>query len=380
MSGGGVDIWIQSFAPGTDAVSALQRVFGIDEARANAICQTIPRAVRRNAPPRDADEIAAALRAIGAKVELRPHKGDARGSAPGAPRPAPRASSPGQLRPDAHVSGSLPMPVLDARGSAPGMAAPMRTAQSSGAGLPVPSFDAAAPEVGKKPSASLDPFDESSSGGGLELAFDPEAERARAPKPAPRAGVEPRSLAPIAPAEEPVAATPEKSSGWSMPSLSFGLPGWVRGLGCFSGLSLLFFVLRMARCAWAFSDAAVPPSPAEIEAMRAENEAAMLAGAMPLEAFLARPAAMLGRDVDRNRGFATRLRTLGATRVLVTDIARVSGGDLGLTLVVELPDNDAARHQIATEIERYYANGMPVEAGDVAVPEPGERYEVVDLE
>ncbi|MBN8615482.1 MAG: hypothetical protein J0L92_33110, partial [Deltaproteobacteria bacterium] len=289
-------------------------------------------------------------------------------------------SSPGQARPDAHAGGLLPMPMLDARGSGSGIPAPTRTARSSGPGLPVPSFDAPAPDAAAKPTASLDPFDASSSSGGLELAFDPDAERARAPKPTPRVSIDPRSLPPVAPPEAPPPTAPQASSGWSMPTLSFGLPGWVRGLGCFSGLSLLFFVLRMGRCAWAFSGAVVPPSPAEIEAMQAENEAAMLAGAVPLEAFLARPAAMLGRDVDRNRGFATRLRTLGATRVLVADVARVSGGELGLTLVVELPESVAARRQIATEIERYYANGMPVEAGDVAVPEPGERYEVVDLE
>ncbi len=386
MSGGGVDIWIQSFAPGGDPVAALQRVFGIDQARAMAIYQTIPRAVRRNAPQRDADEIATALRAIGAKVELRPHKGDVRGSAPGAPRPAVR-SSPGLPTIDAHTSGpglALPIapPTRSARGSGPAIEAPPRTARSSGSGLPVPSFDApSSADVATKTDASLDPFDPlASAGGSLELAFDPDAERARAPKPKPTppSGTDRRSLIEAPP--PPVAAEPEKASGFSMPSISFGLPGWVRGLGCFSGVSILFLVLRVGRCAWAFSDATAPPSPAEIEAMQAENRASLLADAVPVEAFLDRPGAMLGRDVDRNAAFVQRLRTAGATRVLVTDVARVSGGHVGLTLVVVLPPDVGVRRRIMTEIERYYANGQPVSPDDIALPDPSEELEVVDLE
>jgi hypothetical protein len=89
---------------------------------------------------------------------------------------------------------------------------------------------------------------------------------------------------------------------------------------------------------------------------------------------------MLGRDVDRNLGLARSLERAGARRVLVANVMRVSGGDVALTLVVELPEPPALRRRVLVEVERYYANDMPVSPADVELPDPDERYEIVDLD
>ncbi|MBX7190554.1 MAG: hypothetical protein K1X94_00765 [Sandaracinaceae bacterium] len=350
--GGGVDIWIQGFAPGSDPVPSLMRVFGIDETRAVAIQQTVPRAVRRNATPADAEAIAAALRSIGAKVELRPSKLDPRASGTGLSRPGEARASGAELSRPAGV-------------------------RASGAGLPRPELAAmplpepVAEPTPARPSASDDAM---SGGAGLELAFDPNEARARAPRASPSSARPPHQVSlppPVVPAPAPEP---------SRPSISFSLPGWLRGVGCASFVGVFFFLFRMGRCACSFVDATRPPSPAEVAELEAQNRASVLADAVELDAFLARPNAMLGRDMDRNAGFATRLRTQGATRVLVTDIARVSGGDVGLTLVIELPPSPAVRRRILLEVERYYANGQPVSASDVELPPPTETFEFVDLE
>jgi hypothetical protein len=53
---------------------------------------------------------------------------------------------------------------------------------------------------------------------------------------------------------------------------------------------------------------------------------------------------------------------------------------MALTLVVELPDPPALRRRVLVEVERYYANDMPVSPADVELPDPDEEYEIVDLD
>lgn len=379
---GGVDIWIQGFAPGSDPVPALQRVFGIDEQRAVAIQQTVPRAVKRNAPPRDAEEIARALRSIGAKVELRPHRGDARASGAAMPRPGEaRSSATGQERPPelraSAVGLSRPEPSAASQSLPPPVASPASVPPSS---LPVPiEAPSTARRSSRPPPSGFDTSD-TAGGGPLELAFDPKAERERVSRLQP-----PRTSAAPAPGPHEVSVpTPAPSvvapaSSTSTPTVTFQLPGWIRGMGIATFLGVVFFLFRMGRCACDLSSI-LSASPEELAAAAEAERDQLIAGALPLDAFLQRPNAMLGRDVDRNLALARSLQRAGARRVLVANVMRVSGGDVALTLVVELPEPPALRRRVLVEVERYYANDMPVAPADVELPDPDEHYEIVDLD
>jgi hypothetical protein len=376
---GGVDIWIHGFAPGSDPVPALQRVFGIDEQRAVAIQQTVPRAVKRNAPPRDAEEIARALRSIGAKVELRPHRGDARASGAAMPRPGEaRSSATGQERPPelraSAVGLSRPELSTASQSLPPPVASPASVPPPSS--LPVP---IEARRSSRPPPSGFDTSD-TAGGGPLELAFDPKAERERVSRLQP-----PRTSAAPAPGPHEVAVpTPAPSvvapaTSTPTPTVTFQLPGWIRGMGIATFLGVVFFLFRMGRCACDLSSI-LSASPEELAAAAAAERDQLIAGAMPLDAFLQRSNAMLGRDVDRNLALARSLQRAGARRVLVANVMRVSGGDVALTLVVELPEPPALRRRVLVEVERYYANDMPVAPADVELPDPAERYEIVDLD
>jgi hypothetical protein len=343
---GGIDIWIQGFAPGSDPVPALQSVFGIDEQRAVAIQQTVPRAVKRNAPPRDAEEIARALRSIGAKVELRPHRGDARASGAAMPRPGEargsasglerppevRASGVGLSRPEPSVaSQSLPPPVASAS-SAPPSVLPIP--------LPMPSAvteGSPARRSSRPPPSGFDTSD--TVGGGPSRARLRSEGRARArlapPTSTRERGARGRTPRPTPP---PAVAAPAVAA----PTVTFQLPGWIRGMGIATFLGVVFFLFRMGRCACDVSSL-LNASPEELAAAAQAERDQLIAGALPLDAFLQRPNAMLGRDIDRNLALARSLQRAGARRVLVANVMRVSGGDMALTLVVELPDPPALR-------------------------------------
>ena len=89
------DVWILSFGQGARAVEGLMRTFGIDEASARTIEQTVPRAVKRGVLRSDALEMMAALEALGAVVELRPERASSR-PPPGGRRvslPVPKTST-----------------------------------------------------------------------------------------------------------------------------------------------------------------------------------------------------------------------------------------------------------------------------------------------
>ena len=380
---GGVDIWIQGFAPGSDPVPALQRVFGIDEQRAVAIQQTVPRAVKRNASPRDAEEIARALRSLGAKVELRPHRGDARASGAAMPRPGEaRASVTGASRPPV-ASPSLPPPLTPVPPSVPpaplvpiGPAAPDSV-------LPLPMEGPSPARRSSRPPPSGFDVSDTTGGGGLELAFDPKAERDRVAR---LSASPPRPSAPPSPGPAPheVAVPPAPSAVArealaSSPSITFQLPGWIRGAGIATLVAVALFLFRLGRCACTFSSL-MSDSPEELAAAAEAERDQLVAGALPLEAFLRRPNAMLGRDMDRNLGLARSLERAGARRVLVANVTRVSGTDVGLTLVVELPEPPALRRRVLVEIARYYAGDRPVSPDEIELPPADEPYEIVDLD
>jgi hypothetical protein len=90
------DVWILSFRQGARPVEGLVETFGIEEASARAIEQTVPRAVKRGVLLSDAQEMMAALQALGAEVELRPERASSR-PPPGGGRlslPVPKTSTP----------------------------------------------------------------------------------------------------------------------------------------------------------------------------------------------------------------------------------------------------------------------------------------------
>ncbi len=338
--GAAFDVWVQGFAPGSDPVPALQELFGIDERMAVAIQQTVPRAVKRGASAEEAEAIAAGLRGLGAKVELRPARQDAR-------------SSGTSLTPRVSAS-ALPLPA-----AAPPQAhsEPPRASSLRGEHAP-PSRDA-------EPAQSAEPW---SSGSSLDLAFDPEEERARTARRAP-----PRPVA-VAPPPDPTPAPASSSPGMRV-HVSF--PPWLKGAVGLVALSLLSMGVRFGLRAMSrsVSHAAVEVGAGE-DPLLAEN----LASSVDASVFLDRPGAMLGRDQDRNAGLARELTRLGAPRVLASDIGRISGGHIAMTLLVELPTALASRRRIAAAVESYYANDMPVAPGDVEVPGPEERYLVVELD
>lgn len=336
----GLDVWVQGFAAGSDPVPALMQVFGIDEVRAIAIQQTVPRVVKRNAAADEAEQIAAALRAIGAKVELRPSRTEpASGVHAGLalPTPGPEPSPEPHAEPPPLDASLVPLP---------------------------PEVEAPAPPREVTLAAGAPPT-------GLELAFDPSDQRTRAPRSAPRPSVEPLEPAPKLASSASTAA--------STPTLQVTLPGWLRGLGIALLVAVAGFGLRAARCYCAMSDA-MNATPEEIAAMEAEAEADLLEDAIDVNAFLARPHAQLGRDMDVNAGLATTLRQQGAVRVLVADVIQATGVDMAMTLIVELPSTPAQRRRLAATVEGYVVGDSSIRPADVEPPEADERYLFVDLE
>lgn len=352
---GGVDIWLESFAAGSDPIAGLEQVFGIDASRARAIHDSIPRVVRRNATRTDAEEIAGALRRLGAKVELRPHQDPS-----ASPRPAARASVAGPLAP-----------------------------RLSGLGLPVqspPSPSPAAPAQPPPTSRSLDPLDPFTEGAPLELEFEPRAKKQPVAEPPSGAAHDAGLPLPDAPPEAPPprathASTPRGQHARgeapaieaAPPSALARAPLWMRVLGGFIGLSLLFWG---GRCAYRWHEGSMPPSASELAERSAQRRAAVLAQAVALDVFLERPAAGLGRERGRNNAFVDRLRRAGAPRLLVTDIADVPSGDVAFTLVVALPQDAETRDRVRLEIARY---DTPDVSAETLPPSTDLAYQLVDL-
>lgn len=262
------------------------RIFGIDEPTARDLVATVPRRVKRGVPRVQADNIANALRGLGAEVDV-------------------RATS------SAHTSASR-----------------AKISLSNVAPLTPPSS-------------------------GIELAFEPGKPARAAPRPTPT------------PPPEAVAPITKPTSTLSPLLLRVGI-----GLG--------FVVLSLGvRMAWRH---ARTPSEAELAATEEADTADSIAAGIPVETFLTRSHVSLGTDVDRNQRFATDLRGLGATRVLVTDVIQLNNTAVGTRLVVMLPPSPNARRAIAEAVARFYANGEPIERRDVELPDPSEAYVLVDLE
>lgn len=66
------DVVVEAFSPGADCVGGLMNVFGVDAATAGAIVQRVPVVVKRSVSRDAARPFEESLRAIGARVTLRP--------------------------------------------------------------------------------------------------------------------------------------------------------------------------------------------------------------------------------------------------------------------------------------------------------------------
>jgi len=398
MSGGSFDVWLLDFSESPNASEALQRWFGIDAASAAKILATMPRPVKRAASAAEAEEVAAALRILGAKVELRAAAPDVKtsgtdlvpqerkrarmaslhdtgGDAAKAPSVQPPPSSNAETLPEMEAAVAEPRLDLDAPLSGPPPAravkasvagAPRPAVKSSAAGAPRPLATPAAPA----PAASLDPLDPFTAGGeSLELVDVPKKEEA--PKPAIRQGVDAEAIRRIEAqreAEENPEAAKEKAR-FKLPPM----PPWlVRGVLIVVAGGALTYGLRAA-------GRSCGSTTAPTGAPMASLEERTIASAVDVQTFLARPDARLGINQSRNRALASILRTQGATRVLAADVAQVDGREVALTLVVELPSSPLRRRRVQGAVESYRTRSV-VDPETVQVPGPEQRYTLIQLE
>ena len=391
MSEGQFDVWLLDFAGSPDAVAALQRWFGIDEARARRILSSLPRVVRHAAPQLEAEEMAAALRILGAKVDVRPAAPDAKASGKDfvrpdrkrasvrdlEPEPAPAAEpTPGDPKLDLDAPLDVPArrSVPPARASAPrpregqldgGEASPTVGATAAKASAP-----GHAPVASQRPEASpvasLDPLDPFAAGGApieLEMAPPPEEK----PKPVMRAGVDAEALKRIEhqrEGEDPAAVDKPKPRVVVPPWLVRTVIGVVLG-----GLAL--FGLRTAGRYLVRRDE-------PITVATVSDEERTLSTAIEMDAFLAREGARFGIEQTRNRQLASQLRSAGAARVLAGDLVDVDDGQVATTLVVELPASPTRRRRIIAAIEAYEARAI-VDPATVQMPPPEQRYVFVEM-
>lgn len=133
-------------------VQALQRVFGIDQDTAKRLIQRLPKAVKRGVSEEEAAHFANALRAIGAKVEVRASTAQAQGAGqPQAPAPAPRTRQATASYDSApRAAPAAPQPVAP-QAAAPVAVQPVATSQ------PVAVQPVGAQPGGAKPIAAVTP-------------------------------------------------------------------------------------------------------------------------------------------------------------------------------------------------------------------------------
>jgi hypothetical protein len=413
MSEGNFDVWLLDFAGSPDAAAALQRWFGIDEARARRILATLPRVVRHGAPALEAEEMAAALRILGAKVDVRAAAPDPKASGMDLVRPDRKRASVRDLESEggaAHGTGGQstsddaarvadPRLDLDApldigpsrRSVPPGRAGATATASGEAAAIapsaaasgPVPSGPApktsgaktsaaSASAPGRAPiasvptEASLDPLDPfAACGAPLELEMAPPPEEK--PKPVLRTGVDADAMKRIQERREgeddPEAAKAKKR---------FTVPPWLLRtvVGTVLG-GLVLFALRTAGRHFVHRDE-------PIEVPTVSDEERTLSTAVEMDAFLAREGARFGIEQTRNRQLATQVRSAGAARVLAGDLVDVDDGQVATTLVIELPASPARRRRIMTAVESYETRAV-VDPATVQMPPPEQRYLFVEM-
>jgi hypothetical protein len=402
MSEGHFDVWLLDFAGSPDAAAALQRWFGIDEARAKRILATLPRVVRHGVPALEAEEMAAALRILGAKVDVRAAAPDPKASGTDLVRPDRKRASVRDLEsemgpsadaaPVADPSFDLdaPLDVGPPRRSVPPVGAP-EGATGNGEVAAIAARPSAATTSAAKTSAatstaktstaktsaparaavpteaSLDPLDPFAAGGApieLEMAPPPEEK----PKPVLRTGVD----------AEAIKRIQERREGEDDPEAAkakarFRVPPWLLRtvLGTVIG-GLVLFGLRTAGRHFVHRD-----EPIDVPTI--SDEERTLSTAVEMDAFLAREGARFGIEQTRNRQLASQVRSAGAAHVLAGDLVDVDDGQVATTLVIELPASPARRRRIMTAVESYETRAV-VDPATVEMPPPEQRYLFVEMQ
>lgn len=408
MSEGIFDVWLLDFAGSPDAAAALQRWFGIDEGRARRILATLPRVVRHGVPLIEAEEMAAALRILGAKVDVRAAAPDPKASGTDLTRPDRKRASVRELESeegaalgtsddaarvaDPRLDLDAPLDIGPSRRSVPpARAGATATASGEAAAIapgaaasgPVPSRPAPktsgaktsaanasapgrAPTAGAPTEASLDPLDPFAAGGApleLEMPAPPEEK----PKPVLRTGVDADAMKRIQERREgeddPEAAKAKKR---------FTVPPWLLRtvVGTVLG-GLVLFALRTAGRHFVHRDE-------PIEVPTVSDEERTLSTAVEMEAFLARDGARFGIEQTRNRQLAMQVRSAGAARVLAGDLVDVDDGQIATTLVIELPASPARRRRVVTAVQSYETRSV-VDPAMAEMPPPEQRYLFVEM-
>ncbi|MBX7194770.1 MAG: hypothetical protein K1X94_22130 [Sandaracinaceae bacterium] len=376
MSDDAFDVWLLDFSRNPDATAALQRSFGVDEGRARRILATLPRVVRHEVSALDAEDVAAALRILGAKVDVRPASPDSKASGieltrPQRKRAAIRSNDDDDAPPSSpmlEVPSSVELDPDAAVGDPKlGLDAPLAIPEPVRRPAPKP-----APKVAPKAAvgASLDPLDPLAEGGGpLELAVEPEAREA--PKPITRQGIDADAMKRIEQQREAELdpGAPPQRRGFAIPTIP---PRVAAGLVIAVVLGTVAFGLRFLR--QSIVDDAPPPAPIVID-----DEAHALANGVDVNEFLARPNARLGIDHLRNHALVSQAQSGGAIRVLATNLAEVEGRPVAMTLVIELPSSPLRRRRVAAAIESYRTRRF-VDPESVVVPGPDQRYVFLELD
>jgi hypothetical protein len=394
MSEGQFDVWLLDFAGSPDAAAALQRWFGIDAARAQRILATLPRVVRHGASQLEAEEMAAALRILGAKVDVRAAAPDPKASGTDLVRPDRKRASVRTLESqeapalavgaeddvrvaDPKLDLDAPLDVGPTRRSVPPRSGdPSGEAIETSASVASPTRASAARMSAAKTSgpgrapvpteASLDPLDPFAAGGSIELemATPPPGEK---PKPVVRVGVDAAAIKRIE----------ERREGEDDPEAAkakarFVVPPWLvrTVIGVLVG-GLALFGLRAVGRHFVHRDA-----PVDVPTM--SDEERTLATAVEMDAFLAREGTRFGIERTRNRQLASEVRSAGAARVLAGDLVDVDDGQVATTLVVELPASPARRRRVMTAIEAYETRAI-VDPATLEMPPPEQRYVFVEL-
>jgi hypothetical protein len=391
MSSETYDVWLLEFAGSAEPVASLRQAFDIDAERASRIVSTLPRVVKHGVSAAEAEEVAAALRALGATVEIRAARPDPKRSGADLARPprkAPAAEpvTPPSLEPTPEESAPVGDPKLDF--DAPLDIAP-RSATSSRSGMPrpklAPAEDGAAPTPaaatagsaktsapgraraaapGGTAAASLDPLDPFAAGGAaLELAVEAPREK---PKPVKRTAVDAESLARIEQQRAPEVEPPKPRPRFTVPPRV-----WRAALVIGAALLALYGLRSLGR------ELARPDAPVAVPAV--SDEERTLSTALEMDAFLAQDGARFGLEASRNRDLANEVRSAGATRVLAGDIVEMDDRRVATTLVVELPSSPARRRRIAAAIEAYRRR-TAVDPETVEVPAPEERRVFVEMQ
>lgn len=371
------DVWLVEAPSAGDPVVAIARVFGVELERARRIVESVPRPVRRSVSLVDAEETAGALRVLGAKVELRPSRVDAKGSGPELVRPIRRRAEMGTAEAASRDAATplrldLDGPLVGGKDEAPKKSRDQRQAPVSATASEAPAARLGASEFDRA-GGHLDPLDPLAEGSGaLELAFEPEkkpSERAaELAASAGRRGIDLEALRHLEAqrlGEQNEAPRPRR---FEWPTF----PPWAPRTAAIATLAVV--VTWGLRAVGRY----LVQSPAhEVIVETPSPDERTLESAVEVSEFLLRPGARLGvRDAD-NRAFVRTLRARGAIRVLAGDVVDVGDALVATRLVVELPNAPARRRPVAAATEGY-RSGRLVEPEMVALPEG--RFLFVELD